>query len=162
MHGTCMRPIIKHMFVLPIICNSNSSLSTHKLGASLGKVTAQLSPAQGYLTVGPAKGLVLGLAKGPRAMAIEFDALDRIIRPPRTLEEEVEAYWSYLECPTPYCGAWLWRRHLSCPTWGVSCYNCNASWREVYLQHGFCHWNPIAKRRTEPGDTVENMCSRSR
>ena len=151
-----MPPILKHIFVLPSTFNSNSSLFTHKLGASLGKVTAQLSPAKGYLTVGPAKGLVLGLG-----MALEFDVLDRIMKPPRDFYEEIEAYWNYLECPTPYCGAWLWRKHLSCPTWGVSCYNCNASWREVYLQHGFCHWNPIAKRRTEPGDTVDIMTSRS-
>ena len=88
-------------------------------------------------------------------MAIEIDPLDLVIsmvRPPANFFEEVEAYWSYLECP---CGAWLWRRHLGDPTWGVRCYSCNAPWRDTYLQHGFSHWNPVAKRRTLPGDGVD-------
>ena len=142
--------------MLPVTLHSTSSLSTHKLAASLGKVSAQLSSAKGYLALGLAKGSALGPAKGLlRAMAIEIDPLDLVIpmvRPPANFFEEVEAYWSYLECP---CGAWLWRRHLGDPTWGVRCYSCNAPWRDTYLQHGFSHWNPVAKRRTLPGDGVD-------
>lgn len=131
--------------------------NSQAIGASLGKVTAQLSPAKGYLAFGPAKGLFFGPAKGQflRAMATEIDPLDMLIRPPRNSFEEVDAYWSYLECTTPHCGGWLWRRHLADPTWGLKCYHCNASWREAYLQFGFSHWNPVAKRRTRLGDTVD-------
>ena len=81
---------------------------------------------------------------------VDFDALDRIVRPPATAEEEIQAYWEYLLCSTWGCNGWLWRRHITDPNWGIRCYVCRRSWRETYLQNGFWLWDPINKRMYEP------------
>jgi len=77
---------------------------------------------------------------------VEIDVLDGI-RPPRNVMEEVWAYWQYLQCSTPHCHGWLWRRHLNDPDWGIRCYVCRREWRQTFLQNGWYEWNPFTKSR---------------
>lgn len=99
----------------------------------------------------PAEGQALHKGSLDLAKAmdrVEMDVLDMALaRPPSNAMEEIQAYWQYLECTTPYCHGWLWRRHLNNPTWGIRCYVCRKAWRETFQQDGWQLWDPRHKRK---------------
>jgi hypothetical protein len=78
----------------------------------------------------------------------QLDVLDMLMRPPLpgTMQEAM-AYWEYLDCQTVSCDAWLWRRNLGKPDWGIRCWKCGWEWRNTFQRSGsyFKYWNPIDK-----------------
>lgn len=62
--------------------------------------------------------------------------------------ERLQHYWEYIQCTTPNCPAWLWRRNVGKEDWGRRCWLCSRNWRSSFEDtSGFYYWDPINKRQ---------------
>ena len=81
-------------------------------------------------------------------MPVDISPLDLLISSPRNEMERIQQYWEYIQCTTPNCPAWLWRRNVGVEDWGRKCWLCNRNWRISFEDtNGFYYWDPINKRQ---------------